>query len=74
MNKFTCPCCKYEFEMDYTEGKKENDFIIKGDKKPIELHLSNSIKVHVPSKELWSDDEIVSLFACPHCKTVVVNL
>ena len=73
MQKFTCPSCKYEFVQDYIHGKKEQDFITTGKIKPIALYLSNSIKIHTYG-ELHEEDEQVQLYACPYCKTVIINI
>ncbi len=70
MKNFDCPSCKYSFELDYFDGKKENDYIIKGDEEPIHLKLSNNIKIY--QRKDFDDDEVY-LYACPKCKTVTFN-
>lgn len=67
MNKLNCPCCKYIFERDYCDGKKENNFIIIGDEPPILLRLSNGIAI------INEDDDNIHLYACPKCKTVTFD-
>lgn len=74
MEKFNCPSCKYEFVQDYIDGKKENDYVIVGEEKPIRLYMSNSIKIHRHGdRGLYSEDEQVALIGCPHCRTVILD-
>ncbi len=79
MNRFTCPCCKYEFETNYVEGVKENNYITKGDEEPIEIKAKkeddplNMSHFGITDHSLWNSEIRVKLHACPKCKIVVLD-